>query len=879
MNTKKSSKARQLAENMGITLNPSQASTVPTAPPRGSSMVGEPDMDVTTPKTVDLTGRYRYQKKALSGIKRKFESRYGNIDEVEDLLVDPSTLGGRDDIIQRMKDDRARRDAERAREQIMNRMASREQDARLQAEQERRERERRDMEAYRERIRNTRDMRNVTPAPAPLSPKDSRSARSYLLRQSRDSGPIPGDKEGKGIRGLLGLGRQEEADALARVFRTRTPFKNVVIKPFGSGNRVLVKASVTPFVNREDSGDIELYFQKQMKVVMFSKVLPPAPKSTPMSRGIFQKTMKTIIDGIPRDWHLAIDPFIRQKALTASRTTGNRNILVGVAVLMQVLRNEAPERLVNAQDFRKAKRDFDRRNEPEDQSAPDKRRDIFGDPRRGHRKSPISDIKGISPEEYAKLSQEEKAEYLRQQGELINRERERQRQEQEFQQSQYAAQAAFGGDFGNFDPSYGETPRSTRNQPRDPQSGLAEPSQYDMPNFSQSQNDFPGMDIGDDPTMGMGGSTTPTPDDLGGRRSEPIRRSELRREQERERAQQTSDWDSAQFPPGDVPFGGGREEPPIGHTGRPNRTRSDMGKREFEDPHAGEPRQGRGGFDPEVQGRAEHSSNLLDTARMYKGQFNTEAPIVQYIKEKLTRSGFGVPQINDLGKNGISLKTRELDILLRRQGSKANLRTVILEVPKFEMSAAEKVFSQLPSIVWPPKASASLTGFKLNHRVDLKSMINYIENVIRNPELLILLQDYLSEWITKMGQRGISTGTLKGKVKRLRERSKTRRPQGESVASIILDALSPIHEQSWYKEHVAVARKIQGWILRHLGGYQVSCAEIHDRFDAEHEEEAVDKAIEILRSNAAIYPMTGGVTSGRDCIYMINMSRLSSALL
>ena len=84
--------------------------------------------------------------------------------------------------------------------------------------------------------------------------------------------------------------------------------------------------------------------------------------------------------------------------------------------------------------------------------------------------------------------------------------------------------------------------------------------------------------------------------------------------------------------------------------------------------------------------------------------------------------------------------------------------------------------------------------------------------------------------------------------------------------------LKLVSEQAWYKEQVGLARRIQDWILKNLGGYTSSGSEIHMKYDEEYGDEAVDKAIEILRANAALYPMTNDM-------YTINMSRMSSARL
>lgn len=75
-----------------------------------------------------------------------------------------------------------------------------------------------------------------------------------------------------------------------------------------------------------------------------------------------------------------------------------------------------------------------------------------------------------------------------------------------------------------------------------------------------------------------------------------------------------------------------------------------------------------------------------------------------------------------------------------------------------------------------------------------------------------------------------------------------------------------------YQEYVGAANKLQQYISG-VGAYQVTRDELAAQFpDMDMDE--LENAIDILVSNAALYPETGSKTS-----YYINKSRASSALL
>lgn len=809
------SRAQEVAEGMGITLSgittqPSQVGSVPTAPPRGSSMVKDPEMDVTTPKVLDLRGRRR-QEKALDNIKRKFESRYGTLHE--ELSPEQKR------IINKMKYD--------------------------------------EIEKFkRERISR------LTPYDTPIGPspetslererrihreqEDDRIAarqRGYVFSQTiRDPEDITADRG----RGIFGLGKQKEADIIGRALMSNTLFKLVKIKPYGSGVRVEIEAT------SHDGGEVSVYLQKMFKVLLFNKVVAGS------NRQEIQKVISTIISNLPSDWKIAADPRMVQKVVANinRKDPKSRGQVHGAHTLRKMLSNVNPNRIADRSIFLKVKRDEVSKSEPtqdgSEYSGPDRR-----DPERGRVGKEFRGTTLITPELFAQLGPEAQAAYIKAMA---------QKRAREEQQAQHDQAAAFGGS--SFYDIMG-TAHTTAS--RGDIGDLENIDPYTNPTSGGFGNDV-SFDIMGNPIHNYPSFSGSDMSTLRGKENTPIRRTEIR---SRNRVVK----EQPEFSGEPVILGSAsRPEPEEEITDyRHRRGIKDFGTSPFYSESPGElgqqPRRGRGFTEPAPQGAYDTANagfdDLLQQARTYKGQMNINAPIVQYVAEKMKRVGLGQPTIREGDKRGIIIETPILHAVVRRKGNKDKLRTVILEFPWIDLNNAIKVFDSIPRISWPPKASHSLSGFKLNHRVDISSLVNFIDK--NKPSLLPDMLDILSPWIERMGQQGITKGTIRGKAKRERQRQQTR-PQRESVASVILQALSPIEEQLWYKEIVPLAKEIQGWILRHLGGYEVTGTQIHDRFDDEHTPETVDKAIEILRANSAIYPMSNDV-------YMINMSRLSSALL
>lgn len=79
-------------------------------------------------------------------------------------------------------------------------------------------------------------------------------------------------------------------------------------------------------------------------------------------------------------------------------------------------------------------------------------------------------------------------------------------------------------------------------------------------------------------------------------------------------------------------------------------------------------------------------------------------------------------------------------------------------------------------------------------------------------------------------------------------------------------------EQDWYADVVPLATRLQGHLVKGGGGFFITKRELLKEFP-EEEPEAMEMAIEILRSHAAIFPVSGTDT------FRINWQRLSGALL
>ena len=88
-----------------------------------------------------------------------------------------------------------------------------------------------------------------------------------------------------------------------------------------------------------------------------------------------------------------------------------------------------------------------------------------------------------------------------------------------------------------------------------------------------------------------------------------------------------------------------------------------------------------------------------------------------------------------------------------------------------------------------------------------------------------------------------------------------------------LEIMQEMTEQDWYADVVPLATRLQSHLVGKSGGsFFVTKKELLRDFPDE-EPEALEMAIEILRSNAAIFPVQGTDT------FRINWQRLSGALL
>lgn len=87
-----------------------------------------------------------------------------------------------------------------------------------------------------------------------------------------------------------------------------------------------------------------------------------------------------------------------------------------------------------------------------------------------------------------------------------------------------------------------------------------------------------------------------------------------------------------------------------------------------------------------------------------------------------------------------------------------------------------------------------------------------------------------------------------------------------------LEIVQTITEQQWYADIVPLAKRLQVYLLNKGGIFFVTKKDFMKNFPDE-EPEAVEQAIEILRSNAAIFPVSGTDT------FRINWQRLTGALL
>lgn len=87
-----------------------------------------------------------------------------------------------------------------------------------------------------------------------------------------------------------------------------------------------------------------------------------------------------------------------------------------------------------------------------------------------------------------------------------------------------------------------------------------------------------------------------------------------------------------------------------------------------------------------------------------------------------------------------------------------------------------------------------------------------------------------------------------------------------------LEIQNKLFEQEWYAHIVPLAKRLQSYLLGKGGIYFVDKKDFLRDFPDEDPQD-LERAIEALRMNAAIFPVTGTDT------YRINWKRLSSALL
>jgi 2'-5' RNA ligase len=106
-------------------------------------------------------------------------------------------------------------------------------------------------------------------------------------------------------------------------------------------------------------------------------------------------------------------------------------------------------------------------------------------------------------------------------------------------------------------------------------------------------------------------------------------------------------------------------------------------------------------------------------------------------------------------------------------------------------------------------------------------------------------------------------------VNRGKERDSKMRAMQEVNKS--LQVLRLIAEQEWYAQHLPLAHELQAKLLKSGGMYGVTREQMHQML-GNKDPEAIDKAIEIVRLNAGIYP-----TSPNS--FFVNWKRMASMLM
>lgn len=874
-------KARQIAEDMAIELQPSQMGYVPTAPPRSSSMAEEPEEDVnTTPILIDRNNRSR-QKNALKGIKRKFESRYGKVDEA---LTPEQQAAIRKMQVEKFKKERLaelekqpkpspgesygeylkRRKMQVTKPSLLypgQEVAPREPKNYKEwargidkGKEEEEKRRRAEAARYRAEIEARRRKNERPSAPKQYGartygPEQFRKEQEQALTQKRQeylsglkSGNIPSQYQPeRGFsaqdRGLLGLGKQKEADKIARAVIHKTQMKNVKITPYGSGMRVEIKISKTP-KRPDEPGDVELYLQRQLKTVLFTRSVATVP------RIYLANVIGAIIEATPQDWQFAVDPFFRQK----SQRARDIQVSTGAAVLLYTLKNKVGEdRLSNRQDFNRINRDHMKRERSSQTEPPAGGLGAPTEPGTHKGRAEYIGPEEEEPGSYAWYEKEREKEY--------EREKERQRKE-EIERAKAAS---------------GVHRQWQKESPEIIQTSPYEYRYQGVERDTDDQNDFyarqavGGMFGGVDSMIG--GYTPPV--------SRETYKTAAQTKKEAEEARRQKEQEAELLYGGEFPSFGGRgerywniQDPDMG--GRPGTPK--YAEAEWRKP---------GGKRGEIEGEAERDmptygdEDLVNAARKDStAKFTSKSPAVQLINKKM-KQAFGSTQVLDAGTSPAKVIIRspgiEAVLTRKRHTSASGAKIVTLEFHNLNMNKWEHVFSQIPNIAFPPiMATNPGATFKVVHKTNITPLIKEVEV---DPKLMGYMVDYLEKWVRYMLKKGSSTITGGHRLLNWREKQakKAQKNKNETLASVILKTMS-MNEQGWYTEFVEVAKAIQDWMLKHVKTYQITSDEIHSRFDDEYNPEAVTKAIEILRANAAIYPMTNNV-------YMINMSRLSSALL
>lgn len=920
------SKARKIAEQLGINLQPSQMGYVPSKPPRAMSGYNpEPDEELSMPITVDKNNRRR-QVKALNGIKRKFESRYGNVNE--DLTPeqkaaldkfrqrnDPEEYERRRQEIEAFKRARIpdydkkygggqpatptapvpttpsgprpgesyiewakRRRTERVQQYRTDKPQTYKDWNRVHADRERERQRQRDAIAARHRAEEIAAQRRGEGHK--YNPEIDRinreTARMKYMSDYRDLGTRPQNAPGEEKRGVWGRGRQKEADRIAQALFTKTRFKNVVIKPHGSGARATMKISLEP-KDKTESGDIELFLQRNLQMILFTRVSTPREGMAPL----LSSAIKTIIEATPLDWKIAIDPFLRQKSVGSQ----DRNVKVGVRVLLSVASSLPGDRLVSRQDFMRINRDFRNKTRTDADAQTEappgsgagglgaaKRVDWeYADPGMDPRdvppvdpNEPWFDSNGFPRNQAARVQQEKE----RLEADRLAREAE----------EQVAARAASGRNRQWQDVPGGEDQEQSFMRGYGGMGGYGQTDYYSDPDQYQGYGPDPsayggGYGSGIGAGGGLGG-------DLETYKSRSQERQDRREAQARERAeQQFSQTDYTEQPDYHVPRSDSapwaRYDQNVGQRPSSSRMSQDVPR----------PTKKRSKSEPDPYMVTSDPDDLMNQARMDTAgpgrRFSSESPAVQFIARQMKRA-FGSADIIDASTSTAKVIVRSpgIEAHLTRKKYKGAYLQVTLEFKNLDFNKWADVFAKLPTVAFPSNMAGNPgKKYPTTHKTSLKTLIQEVKDR-KDPRVMRGMVDALEKWAAHMKARTASGLSGANIIINWREQQRKKadraardermRARNESKAARFNHMI--LSEQLWYKEFLPLARKIQEWLLRHLGSYQVTCDEIHARFGADHNDEAINKAIEILRANAGIYPMTNDT-------YMINMSRLSSALM